>query len=275
MEKQTTTQSSSAGVGGQESDLPATGWKPEVYKTTNAHQLQLWHKAPAQGTDEQPAPAIVFFYGGGWINRNIVHFRRQADHLVSLGMHAILADYRSSQTYGGTPFDCVEDAKSAMRYIRRQAQRWGIDPTKLTAAGGSAGGHLAACTALVPGLNAVDDPDECCVPQALVLFNPVYDNSPDGYGHDRIQERWPEISPMHHIQASAPPNIVFLGTEDHLVPVPTAKEWQAQMQANGVRSELHLYEGGTHGFFNHGSAYQDTLEKTIEFLASLNFLPRK
>lgn len=124
--------------------------------------------------------------------------------------------YRSEEAYGGTPFDCVEDTKSAMRYVRQHAGKWNIDSGKIAAGGGSAGGHLAAAVALLPGLNSPSDPDVSCIPNALVLFNPVYDNNKDGYGYSRVQDRWREISPMRHIGEGAPQISSFLARETRL-----------------------------------------------------------
>ena len=112
-------------------------------------------------------------------------------------------------------------------------------------------------------------------PNALVLFNPVFDNGPDGYGYERIGERYPEISPLHNITADAPPTIVFLGTEDPLIPVATAKLYQQKMEAVGSRCDLHLYEGQPHGFFNYTRSpehYFKTVRAADVFLASLGYL---
>ncbi|MGE9296559.1 MAG: alpha/beta hydrolase [Puniceicoccales bacterium] len=255
-----------------EEKLEASGWQPVHYKTVGDTHLKFWHLPPQTNNQTKPAAAMVLFYGGGWRGRNLTHFRRQGEHLAGKGMHVFLPDYRAWKAYGGTPFDCVEDAKSAMRYIRQHAAEFNIDPNRIAAGGGSAGGHLAAACALVPGLNFPQDPDLSCRPDALVLFNPVYDNGPGGYGYNRVKDRWTEISPMHHINSNAPPNIVFLGTEDDLIPVTTGELWKAKMNEAGVRSELYLYNGRGHGFFNGGKEYTDTVEKMTAFLESLGYL---
>jgi acetyl esterase/lipase len=115
-------------------------------------------------------------------------------------------------------------------------------------------------------------------PDALVLFNPVFDNGPDGFGHERIGERYPQISPIHNLdRGGLPPTVVFLGTEDRLVPVATAERYRDLMEAHGNRCELHLYEGQQHGFFNHDAGKTPYYERTVEvmdrFLAELMFLP--
>lgn len=164
------------------------------------------------------------------------------------------------------------DGKSAVRWIRAHAKELGIDPNQLAAGGGSAGGHVAATTGTVAGLNEKgEDTTVSCIPNALVLFNPVYDNSPKGYGNDRVKGYWKEISPMHNISQTTPPTIVFLGTKDKLIPVATAKEYQKRMKMVGVQSDLHLYDGQPHGFFNK-TKFKETVIEMDKFLVSLGFL---
>ena len=158
-----------------------------------------------------------------------------------------------------------------MRWVRHFAHELGIDPHRIAAGGGSAGGHVAATTATVKGFNYPMDPPVDCAPQALVLFNPVYDNGPGGYGHDRVADYWESFSPMHNLDENTPPTTVFLGTHDKLISVETGKKFQGLMHALGCRSELHLYEAQGHGFFNKNK-YKETLYQADLFLTSLGFL---
>ena len=160
-----------------------------------------------------------------------------------------------------TPFDCVEDGKSALRWVRTHAKKLGVDPNRIAAGGGSAGGHVAAAVATVPGLNAPgDDSSVSCLPDALVLFNPVYDNGPGGFGYPKLKDRYREISPMHNLREGMPPTIVFLGDQDRLIPVSTAEKFRDEMRKLGNRSELVVYPGQSHGFFNQGKAGRWILE---------------
>jgi acetyl esterase/lipase len=193
-------------------------------------------------------------------------------------MVAALADYRVKSRQGTTPKECVADGKSAVRYLRKHASRLGIDPERIAAGGGSAGGHVAAAAGLLPGLDdPADDPSVSARPNALLLFNPVFDNGPDGgWGHSVVKSYWKEISPAHHITAKAPPAIVFLGDSDPLIPVDTAKRFQKQMQDVGVTCQLELYPNQAHGFFNESKGgreiFLDTLRKLDQFLVQLRFL---
>ena len=119
-----------------------------------------------------------------------------------------------------------------------------------------------------------DDSTISCRPDALVLFNPVFDNGPGGFGHERLMEYWQDISPMHNIDNATPPTIVFLGTEDHLIPTTTAEKYKQLMNDQGCRCDLHLYDGAEHGFFNfaHYENYKSSVIEADRFLASLGFL---
>ena len=243
-----------------------------VYKTAGETQLAL-HVHRTQQT-KRPAAAIVFFFGGGWNAGKPSQFFPHCEHLARKGMVAIAAEYRVKSRHGATPFDCLEDAFSAITYVREHANALGIDPQRIAAGGGSAGGHLAAATATVPiSIQANVSPR----PNALVLFNPVFDNGPEGYGHARVKERYREISPIHNLKGKqVPPTIVFLGTQDKLIPVATARKYEALMHESGNRCDLHLYEGQKHGFFNHrkkgNQFYAKTVREMDRFLTSLGYL---
>lgn len=224
-------------------------------------------------------PAIVFFFGGGWVGGKPSQFYAQAAYLASRGMVAISASYRTKKSHKVEPSSCVEDGKSAVRHIRKHAAELGIDPVKLAVGGGSAGGHVAAATATVVGFDGPqDDLAISPVGNALVLFNPVYDNGPKGYGHDRVKEYWRQISPMHNLGKKAPPTIVFLGSEDAAIPVATAQQYQRLMEEQGNRCETFIYEGQKHGFFNlwtlsaKSEYFIKTMSEVDRFLVSLGFL---
>ena len=192
-------------------------------------------------------------------------------------MVGITAEYRVKSRHGTSPFESVEDGKSSIRWLRSHATQLGIDRDRIAAGGGSAGGQIAAATGNVRGLEGPnEDSAISSQPNALVLFNPVYDNGPGGYGHQQMKERWRDISPLHNIRRGSPPTVVFLGTKDRLIPVSTAEKYKQLMIKAGSRCDLHLYENQTHGFFNwgrKGGRYDATLRAMDEFLVSLGWLP--
>ncbi len=252
---------------------PLKGAVAKVYKTVDGWRLQVHIFFPKGHRPDEKRPAMVFFFGGGWIGGSPGHFRRQAQHLADLGMVAVCPEYRTRNRCGTPPFACVEDGKSAMRWVRAHAAELGIDPNRIAAGGGSAGGHVAACTAFIPGFDAPDDDVTVSpVPNALVLFNPVIDTTKKGYGWERLGDRMTDVSPVHHVKANAPPTIVFHGTADTTVPFENVQRFQKLMKEKGNRCELIPFEGGRHGFFNRGADYARCVELMDRFLADLGYL---
>lgn len=261
--------------------------RAETYKTIGETKLDLFIFTPKDhpGTDRRAA--IVFFFGGAWRQDSPKQFEQQFRYLASRGLVAITADYRVASRQQVKPVQCVADAKSAIRWVRKNAARLGIDPRGVAAGGGSAGGHLAAATAFLRGL---DEPGEdrtvSCVPDALVLFNPALGLAPldgkslEGFG-DRISaERFgaapEEISPAHHVRAGGPPTLIFHGRADTTVPFMTAAAFAVKMKAADNRCELVAFDDQRHGFFNYGREnnrfFRETLRQTDAFLVSLGYL---
>ena len=250
-----------------------------VYKQTPQGDLTLEVYHPKNWKTSDARKCIVFFFGGGWNSRNIEQFVPHATYLAKRGMVSIIADYRvSSDAPLITPKDCVNDAKSAMRYIRSHAHQLGINPDYIAASGGSAGGHLAAATAALSGLNdPKDDLRISCVPNALVLFNPVINNGPNGYGYDRVKDYYQEISPAHNIHQNMPPTLLMVGTKDHLVSQKTVLDFQKQMIQKGNQCDLYYYAFQPHGFFNKNKIkdpqyYHRTVAAMVSFLEGLGYL---
>lgn len=247
-------------------------WPPQieaesvVYRTTEQADLRLWMYRPSAETTVPRSgyPAIVFFFGGGWKSGTPEQFIPQAEYLASRGMVAIVADYRVASRHGTLAMDCVRDACAAIRWVRAQAQQLQIDPQRICAAGGSAGGHLAACTALLsvpPG--ADENASISCVPDAMALFNPALVLAPlEGFETDetrregleslrpRLGAEPEEISPVHHVRGDLPPTIIFHGADDPVVPIDGIREYAKRMTAAGNVCQLQEFAGAEHGFFN-------------------------
>jgi len=246
-----------------------------VYKKVGDRELHLNIFDPPGLKPGDKRPCFLTIHGGGWTGMSP---RRQypfAAHFAKCGMVAISVEYRLVQKgSGSTVFVCVKDARSAMRYVRAHAAELGVDPQKIVANGGSAGGHLAAGTALFDGVDeAGEDTSVSCVPNALVLYFPVIDTSKEGYGNAKIGERWQEISPLHRVKAGVPPTIIFHGTGDTVTPFKGAQAFHAAMLKAGNRCDLDVNEGGKHGYLMFDRAlYEDTLRKTEAFLKSLGSL---
>ena len=162
--------------------------------------------------------AIVFFFGGGWVGGTPEQFFEHCRYFASRGMVTFSAEYRVKERHGVTPRECVMDGKSAVRWIRLHADEYGIDANRVAAGGGSAGGHVAACTALVEGMeDGGEDPVVSSSPNALVLFNPILDITSARF-QNRFGKDLKVLSPINHIRDGLPPTIIFHGEADPVVP---------------------------------------------------------
>lgn len=258
------------------------GATSHVYKTVGDTKLSLYVYTPEMPGEKRPA--IVFFFGGGWKNGSPAQFEQQCRYLASRGMVTITADYRVSSRHQAKVIDCVRDAKSAIRWVRTHADELKIDPDRIAAGGGSAGGHLAACTGT---LNEFDEPNEdhavSSRPNSLVLFNPAVSFRASDEEAQKRQEDLPQrmgteperLSPIEHISPTTPPTLILIGTKDFLIA--GNRDFAKAMQAAGRRCDLDLYEGREHGFFNFGrdKSHKDFASTTASmdrFLTSLGYL---
>ena len=247
------------------------------YKTIADTTLRLFVFEDETGGRGGARPAIVFFFGGGWTGGTPEQFFPQCEYLASRGMVAFSAEYRVKDRDGTTPVECVKDGKSAVRWLRSHAGELGIDPHRIAAGGGSAGGHVALCAALVDGVEgAGEDLSVSSRPDALVCFNPAPDVTRFA---DRVPEsagRAEEISPTHHVKAGAPPAILFHGIGDEAVPFEDVERFAAAMTDAGNDCELVAYPGQEHGFFNYRDGknpyYARTLREADRFLTDLGYL---
>ena len=262
------------------------GAKVEVYKTVGDVKLNIYIFEPEGHKPTDKRPAIVCFFGGGWQSGSPQQFVNQCRYLASRGMVAMTADYRVRSRHNVKVPQCIADAKSAVRWIRTHADLLGVDPQRIAAAGGSAGGHLAAATGLIEGLDeSSEDPAISSVPNAMVLFNPAAALAPFGDRaafdaeraaslRERIGEEPRAVSPAHHVRKGAPPTIIFFGTDDRLLD--GARYLQQRMKEEGNRCELMTWDGLPHGFFNWGryenKPFTETMRAADKFLSSLGYI---
>ena len=253
------------------------GVKEFTYKRAAQGELKLLVHYPADWKAADKRPAIVFFFGGGWKNGTTAQFLNQATYLATRGMVAVRADYRVSSRQQTTPESAVEDAKSAVRWVRARAAELGVDPQRIVAAGGSAGGHLAACTGMTDAFEAKDEDAKISSrPNAMILFNPALDLAaldvaakwPEGKGDGKAIV--PQIDPARFIKPGVVPTVIFFGTADRMLD--HARAFADQSKAAGNRCEVFTAAEQPHGFFNRPPWQEVTLRQADVFLASLGYL---
>ena len=257
--------------------VPKESFHPEIitYKQTEQGELKLHVFRPAKVKKGEKLPAIIYFFGGGWTLGTPLQYYRECAHYASKGMVAVAAEYRISYLHKTTPFESVEDARDAIRWLRANAGQLNINPDQIVAAGASAGGHLAAVTGIIKDTSE-KEATTSSKPNLLVLYYPAVDNSANGIGPDEMKKRYSEISPLHNIDPTAPPALFLLGTKDELIPVKTAEEFKKKMETAGVDCELHLFEGAGHPIFYYARDLTENYTKMLElsdaFLRKYHYL---
>lgn len=245
----------------------------QVYKAKEGKELTAHIFSPGKAVHDGPDPVFTFFHPGGWSMGEPQWGYDLCRHYASKGMPAISFQYRLSSKGGFTPVDALEDARSAIRWTRKNAEELNIDPEKVIAGAISAGAHLAASAAAIDGF---DDPDDDLgispVPNALALqsacLNTVIVEDFAFLLQGRAEPE--DLSPYHHLKAGMPPMCLIHGTADDLVPFESVREYAEKSVALGNRCDLYPFEGTDHFFGNVDGA--EVFRLIDEFFESLGYI---
>jgi acetyl esterase/lipase len=240
--------------------------------TVNGNQALLLHGFRAKNAnDDAPTPALLLFHGGRWLYGGPQDMYPQCQFFAEHGYHCFAAQYRLGSNNRPDVRGALADANAALHYLQENADILDVDPQRIVIGGSSAGGHLAAAVGSgLPGAT-VDGPVwPAQRPAAQVLYNPMLDLAPGTPDHHLVKDHWEQISPYQHIDASVPPTLILLGSDDPEVPVATAQAFCDAVVNAGSHCEIALYEGQGHGFF-HQPAYRDqTNRRILAFLQQLH-----
>ena len=213
---------------------------------------------PSQ-SDGQPVPGVVLVHGGGWTEGSRKREREVqfAEALAKAGFAVFSIDYALG-AWSGRPFEsrlarsawpqCLYDCKSAIRYVRHHAAEFGVNPSRLAVAGGSAGAHLAMMTALTSRLPAWDrvgphaNESSCvdCVIVSRGIFN--VDPTFSRWLIDESNASDPSVqraaSPLSYVARGAPPVLAFHGSRDDVADVGQARAFAERLHQCGVEHRL-------------------------------------
>ena len=239
---------------------------------------------PPQGT--APKPLVLFVHGGGWVSGHTRHsgalsnFPSVLARLAGEGFVVASLEYRLSAE-ARFPAQ-VQDARAALRFLKSHAARYGIDPARTGVWGGSAGGHLAALTAMTCGVTSLDAPGTKSAPgsecvQSAAIWYGVFDfgalAATRPGGGDGAAERllgctgpctpaqFGAASPNAYITPKAPPFLLIHGLADKTVPVQQSQGAEAALKAAGVPVRAIYIPGADHSFI--GASPQATREATL------------
>lgn len=224
--------------------------KSFTYKKVDGKELKIYGFFPEDSLAMHACQ--IFIHGGGWKGGTIKSSLKWCRYLSELGCVAFTIDYRlSNEKSGIKPSTCLEDTKSAVRWVRKNAEKFHIDTARICFSGTSAGGHLAAACATIDGFNDPnDDLSISCKPNLLLLSSPVFDNGPEGYGYDRVKDFWEDFSPVHNMNNNMPPTCILLGDKDPLIPFESAVKFAKAVKNSDSAVELYVFEDHGHNLFS-------------------------
>ena len=250
----------------------------EFYKRVGCYELDMHLFFPVDMPEGEKRPVIIYFHGGSWSEGKPDWDFNACRYYADQGWVAATVEYRIADRHGSLPMESVMDAKSAVRWIRENAEAFNIDTEKVVVAGNSAGGHLAMMTAMDEALNeAGEDTSVSAVPNAVMVNSGVFDLTDEGSWIRRgLRERGLDeglvttISPVYIVRKDMPPMLIIHGTEDRNVPFETATAFVKKMKKAKNNIEFHAIEGANH-YIWYGEFGGEVWKIRQEFIRSLGF----
>ena len=231
-------------------------------------KLDLYLPAQKEGAISR-RPAIVIIHGGGWHSGDKAAAREKniATHLANAGYVCASVNYylaKKEELFTDNLRQVwpqnLQDCMTAVRFLRAQAEKYRIDPTKIGAIGGSAGGHLAAMLAYVSDGDDLDPkngpyPKYSARIQAVVPMYGVYDLLAHAEQKDVLTKLTEDdrklcqaASPVSYLDRSDPPALLLHGTRDPLVNYRQSEQFHVALEKAGISSKLHIIKGAKHSF---------------------------
>ncbi|OAS17442.1 alpha/beta hydrolase [Paenibacillus oryzisoli] len=265
-----------------------------VYKEGAGYKLRLLICRPEDWHATDARPAIVWIHGGGWRGGQPEMFLRHCHLFAARGAVTVSVEYRLMPREGHDVErghaagieTCLEDCRSAMRYIRRHAAELGIDPQRIAVVGDSAGGHLAVSLATLDNYDVDgEDATVSAMPNVIINCNGIVD----------FTGRWKEmvpvidmekvdsdpvhawlirhklakaLSPLYQVRVGQPPMLIMHGLQDTTVVPEDAIRFYEAYSAAGNKVELLLYPHLAHAFVLFD--YKTEEEEVLKVIASID-----
>ncbi|WP_422926917.1 alpha/beta hydrolase fold domain-containing protein [Singulisphaera sp. PoT] len=264
-----------------------------VYRVVQGKRLRLDLYSPEGTAPSRGWPLIVAIHGGGWRGGSKVDLEGMSSRFAQSGFVVASVDYRLSRpSYSSWP-DNLDDVRESVRWLRRHAGEYKIDPGRVVAFGSSAGGHLAlhlgtnSETGQANRTGSLEDSSEV---QAVVdLYGPadlelLYRHSPLGsipvvmlMGNPPKTQaetrRYEDASPISHVTSRSAPTLLIHGRRDFLVPLEQSETLAHKFSSNGVAHRLLVIDSARHGF-HLNLTHRDLFPEVVSFLHNVLSPPR-
>jgi acetyl esterase/lipase len=236
-----------------------------VYARYGDREVKLDLYLPKQPAAEK-IPCIVVVHGGGWRSGDKMRFAHIAGALAEQGFAAACIGYRllPEVEFPAPVLDC----KAAVRWVRANASKHGLDPDRIGAIGGSAGGHLVAMLGTSDHVARLEgDGGNAGVSsrvQAIVAMATPADLARMSAGGRLEADLARLVSPVTHVSKASAPVLLLHGTKDTLVPMAQSELLLERYQKAGAKAELVKIENGVHAFWN-GAEFNRTMTLAVKF----------
>lgn len=219
-----------------------------IYDSSKEQELKAFVFSPAQNSDKISHPSMVIFHGGGWNSGEPSWAFGIAEKYASLGLVAIVAEYRLSDGMNTTPLNAMEDAGNIILWMRENAKELNIYPDSIAAYGWSAGAHLAACTAVFDSCHKKQIINS--IPNALLLVSPALSITEDSWFIKLLLGKTDPVncSPAENLHENMPPSIIVVGRDDTVTPLHESRLFHLNMLKYGNSSKLFIYDNVGHLF---------------------------
>jgi len=265
--------------------LTLPGAETFVFKSVGQTEVRLHVVKPKDWKASDSRPCLVAFFGGGWSSGTPAKSISYAKWAAKYGMVGVAPDYRTRKRFDAKPEDCVADGRAAVRWVQDHAKELGVNPAKIVVQGTSAGGHVAAWTAIPEAVSPENssDPVPNPSPMGLILIWPVTDTGTNGYGGPKRfgndEERANNLSVTKRMPNKMPPALLFHGTADETVKFANSEEFQAKMKANGNECELIPFPGAPHSansskWAEAAAVKAKIAEESLKFLEKLGLVEK-
>ena len=267
--------------------LALPGSDPFVFKKVGDVELRLHVIKPKDWKASDKRACLVTFFGGGWTSGTPARSITYAKWAAKNGLVGVAPDYRTRNRFNTQPEDCVADGRAAVRWVQDHAAELGVDPAKIVVQGSSAGGHVAAWTAIPDPVTpeTASDPVPNPAPMGLILLWPVTDTGTNGYGGAKRfgnnEARANNLSVTGRMPAKMPPTLVFHGTADKTVKFENSQAFTDKMKANGNSCELVVFPDAPHSPNSSkegekGKIVKDKIEEeSLRFLEKLGLVSQE